>query len=249
MSAAFADHFSAVATSYAQYRPTYPPELFDWIATRSPARHIAWDCACGSGQATGALAERFDVVMATDASAEQLVHAPAYPRVIWKHAAAETSGLEDHSIDAVTIAQALHWFDLGRFWPEVRRVVRPGGLVVAWSYGVQTIGDPEVDRPLMHYYRDIVGPWWPANRRHVDAGYTTLDFPFRRITVPLVAMRAPWTLDQFLGYVRSWSATQRLIEAGGVDPLPALAEALRGPWGPGPRDVEWPLAVVAGYVE
>ncbi|MEO5799184.1 MAG: class I SAM-dependent methyltransferase, partial [Gemmatimonadales bacterium] len=171
-SPAFPDHFSPVAAGYAAFRPTYPSALFDWIATQAPARTAVWDCACGNGQATGPLAERFDLVIATDGSAEQLSHAPPIPRTIWKHATAEANGLPDASVDAVVIAQALHWFDLDRFWPEVRRVVRPGGLVVAWCYGPTRLPDPALNAVVHSLYEDVLGEWWSANRRHIDAGYT-----------------------------------------------------------------------------
>lgn len=247
-SASFPDHFSAVAAAYATHRPTYPAALFDWIANVAPARDLVWDCACGSGQATAALAERFAHVIATDASAEQLSHAPATPRTVWKLATAEASGLPAHSVDAVTIAQALHWFDLDRFWPEVRRVVRPGGLVVAWSYGMPGTGDAALDETLVHFHDVTVGPWWPINRGHVDQGYRTLAFPFPRLHPPSFDMRVSWSLDQLLGYIGSWSATRRHRDAEGADPIPALRAALAPRWGAAARDVSWPLTVLAGRV-
>lgn len=247
-SASFPDHFSAVAAAYATHRPTYPDALFDWIARVAPAHDVVWDCACGSGQATGALAERFAYVVATDGSAEQLSHAPATPRTVWKLATAEASGLPEHSVDAVTIAQALHWFDLERFWPEVRRVVRPGGLVAAWSYGMPGVGDVTIDAALRHFHDETVGPWWPLNRGHVDAGYRTLAFPFPALDPPPFAMRMSWSLDQLLGYIGSWSATRRFRDAEGRDPVPRLHEALHPHWGEAVRDVAWPLTVLAGHV-
>ncbi|MES2124871.1 MAG: class I SAM-dependent methyltransferase [Gemmatimonadota bacterium] len=245
----FADHFSPVAATYAASRPGYPDALFDWIARVAPAREVVWDCACGSGQATASLAARFELVVATDASAEQLSHAPPIPRTVWKRAVAESSGLPAASVDAVTIAQALHWFDFDAFWAEVRRVVRPGGVLVAWTYGPQRIDDPAIDPILNRFANGEVGPCWPANRRHVDSGYATIDFPFPRLDPPSLELEVSWTLEQMLGYARSWSATQRYVASYGSDPVEALAEALRPHWGSRTLVVRWPLAILAGRVD
>lgn len=210
---------------------------------------MAWDCACGSGQATPGLVDFFEHVIATDASASQLSHAPALPKVVWQVATAEESGLPDQSVDAVLIAQSLHWFDLDRFWPEVRRVVRPGGIVTAWSYAFQQTGDPALDELLRQFTTTTVGPYWPPERRHVDAGYATLTFPFERLESPAAAMTASWDVGRQLGYLRSWSATRRAREVMGVDPVGLLEEPLRASWGSGEREIQWPLTVLTGVVD
>lgn len=243
---AFPDHFSAVAETYARYRPTYPAELFDWIAGVAPARTAAWDCGAGSGQATLPLAERFDRVVGTDASAEQLRQAPAHPRITWRVAPAEASGLDPASMDVVTIAQALHWFDLPRFWGEVRRVVRPAGVIVAWSYGVPFLKHAELTRVLRHFHDDIVGPYWPIERGLVDVRYQSIDFPFARYDPPAMELRATWTLDQLAGYLRSWSATRRYMDTNGGDPVTPFTATVRAKWGEGSREVFWPLTTLAG---
>jgi SAM-dependent methyltransferase len=209
---------------------------------------MAWDCACGSGQATAGLVDFFEHVIATDASEAQLTHAPALPRVVWQVATAEESGLPDQSVDVVLIAQSLHWFDLERFWPEVRRVVRTGGIVTAWSYAFQQTGDAALDALLREFTTTTVGPYWPPERRHVDAGYGTLDFPFERLEPPAAAMSATWDVGRELGYLRSWSATRRAREVTGTDPVGLIEEELRAAWGNGEREVQWPLTVLAGVV-
>ena len=249
MSGGFFDHFSGVADSYALSRPTYPPELFAWLAAVAPAREVAWDCGCGSGQATVALAEEFARVIATDPAAAQLAHAPKLDTVEWRATTAEESGLESASVDAVVIAQALHWFDLDRFWPEVRRVVRPGGMVMALSYAWQATGDLELDALLMRFAREIVGEHWPPERSHVETGYAGLSFPFERLLAPAAAMCAMWDAGRELGYLRSWSATRHAREALGHDPVSLIEEELRARWGEGPREVTWPLTVLAGVVD
>jgi ubiquinone/menaquinone biosynthesis C-methylase UbiE len=242
----FADHFSGVAATYARFRPTYPAGLFEWIAANAPTRNTAWDCACGNGQATLPIAEHFAHVYATDASASQLAEAPAHSRVSWRCGNVEASGLADASIDAVVIAQALHWLDTDRLWPEVRRVGVPGALVAAWTYGRFFTGDAAVDDVLHHFHDEVMGPYWPLNRGYVDTAYATIPFPFPRIDVPAFPMSMRWTVEELLGYVRSWSATQRHHAAGLADPLPALAAELAPRWGSVARRVDWPLTVLAG---
>lgn len=210
---------------------------------------MAWDCGCGSGQATQGLADHFDAVIATDPSGEQLTHAPPIPRTVWQQVSAEESGLPDASVDAVVIAQALHWFDLERFWPEVRRIVRPGGIVAAWSYAFQQTGVPELDTLLREYTTDTVGKFWPPEREHVDTGYALVPFPFERIEPPAAAMSAMWDVGRELGYLRSWSATKRAREELGTDPVAAIEDRIRDGWGPGEREVQWPLTILAGVVD
>ena len=243
------DHFSTVARQYAQSRPTYPDALFDWLATCCEAHRLAWDAGCGNGQASRALADRFDRVLATDLSAEQLAQAPAHERIEYRVAPAERSGLPDHAADLVTVAQALHWFDLDPFHHEVRRVLAPGGVFAAWTYGVQHLEGAEVDAVVQHYYHAVAGPHWPAGRRHVENGYAELAFPFAPITpVPKFEIRLRWDFAAFTGYVRSWSATARLRAQEGDAPLLAFEQALRQAWGDVAmgREVRWPITLRAG---
>ena len=243
-----ADHFSAVAAEYARSRPTYPDALFAWLADAAPGRTLAWDVGAGSGQASVALAAHFEHVLATDLSADQVAAAEPHPRITYRAAPAERSGLEGGSTDLVAVAQALHWFDLGPFYAEVRRVAKPRGLVAAWTYGILTVEGIEADRIVDHYYHGTVGPHWPAERRHVENGYADLDFPFERVAAPAFAIERDWTLAQLLGYVRSWSATARLARASGVDPVVALEAELAPAWGDAARTrrITWPITLHAG---
>lgn len=248
MSGAFKDHFSGVAHNYADCRPTYPPELFAWLAAQCAGHELAWDCGAGSGQASIALANHFARVIATDASAAQIAQAVPHERIAYRVAPAERSGLPDHSVNLVTIAQALHWFDLERFYAEVRRVLKPGGLIAAWTYGVQQVEGEAVNALVQAFYADVVGPYWPPERHHVETGYHHLAFPFRTMEAPALAMQLHWTLDQLLGYFRSWSASARYLQARGTDPVAELEPALRAVWGDAAatRAMTWPLAVRAG---
>ncbi|MEO5798316.1 MAG: class I SAM-dependent methyltransferase [Gemmatimonadales bacterium] len=242
----FTDLFSEKSATYAQARPTYPDALYRFVAGVAPAKERAWDCATGNGQAAIGLARHFGAVEATDASAQQVANAIAAPGVRFSVQPAERTDFAPASFDAVCIAQALHWFDLDRFWPEVRRVVRPGGLVVAWCYGPTRLPDPALNTVVYSLYDAVLGEWWPANRRHIDASYTTINFPFPRLLSPALEMRVSWTLPQLLGYVRTWSAAQRYQAATGLDPFPEFVAQLAPLWGEGMHEVEWPLTILAG---
>jgi len=248
MSRSFPDHFSGVASAYAGFRPRYPDALFDWLADLAPRRELAWDCATGSGQAAVALASRFERVIATDASEEQIAAATRNPRVEYRVASAEASRLDGGSADLVTVAQALHWFDRPAFYGEAERVLRPGGVLAAWTYGHPHLDDPGADAVFQDFYSKTVGAYWPPERALVDAGYSTVEFPFAEVEPPAFEMETQWPLAALLGYVGTWSATTRFRAARGFDPVPRLAEDLASSWGSRekPRRIRWPLAVRAG---
>lgn len=247
----FSDHFGAVAGSYADFRPGYPPELFAWLAAQCAGQELAWDCGAGSGQASVALAAHFARVHATDASADQVAHAEPHPCVEYRVAPAEQSGLPDRSADLVTVAQALHWFDLPAFYAEVRRALKPGGVIAAWTYGVHVTEGDDVNAVVRHFYEHVVGPCWPPERRHVENGYRELPFPFTRMAAPEFTMQVRWPLAQLLGYLGSWSATARYRKLNGSDPLPALRQQLLPLWGDPAqaRSVSWPLSLLAGRLD
>jgi SAM-dependent methyltransferase len=244
----YADHFSRSAPAYASCRPAYPDELFTYLASLVGNRKLAWDCAAGTGQATIPLASRFDHVHATDISAAMLGQAPAHPRVEYHVAAAETSGLGKATADLVTVAQALHWLDVEAFYAEVERVLVPGGVLAVWTYGIQSLDEPALDRALQHFYTEIVGRYWPEGRCHVESGYRTLRFPFSERKCPAFNMEEQWSLPQLLGYIGTWSATQRFREMQGRDPVPGLREELALHWGDSgaSRSVRWPLSLRVG---
>jgi ubiquinone/menaquinone biosynthesis C-methylase UbiE len=250
MSQGFHDHFSGVANRYADFRPHYPSALFDYLAGLVPRSSLVWDCACGNGQATVDLAARFDRVIGTDASKEQIAAAAPNPRIEYRVAPAERSGLPDQAIRLATVAQALHWFDFDRFYAEVRRVLAPDGIIAVWAYGINEVAGDAVNQLVQRFYADTVGPYWPPERKLVEAGYRTIPFTFSEITPPPFQMEARWNLEQLLGYFSTWSATNRYLKATGHNPLEALATDLERVWG-NPRDpqkIVWPLSVRVGRV-
>jgi len=240
----FKDHFSRQAAEYAKFRPRYPKELFRWLGSVAPSNQLAWDCATGSGQAAVELAEMFERVIATDASAKQIGNAELHPRVEYRVATAEESGLETQSVDLVTAAQALHWFDLEKFYSEARRVLKPDGIIAATAYKLATVS-PSVDAVVNRYYSDVVGPYWPDERRLVEK-FEELPFGFTEMETPAFEMMAQWSVEQLLGYLRTWSATQRFTAAEKRDPLEQVERDLRAAWGDEERRVIWPLTVRVG---
>lgn len=244
---AFKDHFSGHAGGYAEARPTYPEWLFDWLAGRCDRHELAWDAGCGNGQASLALAHRFRRVHASDPSSPQIAAAPVDARISWRVEPAEQCSLPDASADLVTVAQAYHWFDHARFCTEVRRVLRPEGLVALWTYGLSRV-DPAVDAVFAQLYAGALADYWPPERRHVENGYRELPFPFVELDTPRFEMRLDWTLAQYLAYLRSWSASQRHLKATGRDAVTEAAEAMAHAWGDPDtaRPVAWPLSLRVG---
>jgi SAM-dependent methyltransferase len=250
---AFKDHFSTQAAAYAEFRPEYPPALFDFVASLVDRRDAAWDCGTGSGQAAVALADHFTHVVATDASEAQIAAARTrrpHPRVEYRVVPAEASGLPNASVNVVAVAQSLHWFDLARFYAEVRRVVAPGGALAVWSYGDPVLDDPALDERLQRFNAETVGPYWPPERRLVGEGYLALPFPFAESAAPALTLEQAWTIGELAGYLRSWSATARYAAAHGSDPVTQIEGELAPLWGDqaGRRRVRWPLTVRAGHV-
>jgi SAM-dependent methyltransferase len=242
---AFVDHFGAVSSQYAEFRPSYPEQLFAWLAEVAPGRRLAWDCATGTGQAAHGLAPHFDRVVATDASLGQIARARPGPGVEFYVADAAASGLAPGSVDLVTVAQALHWLDLPAFYREADRVLAPEGVIAVWTYTRLLCPLPRAQAAIERYYHETVGPYWPPERRHVEAGYRDLDFPWPEIPTPPFQLATELSLEGLIGYLRSWSATSRYIASHGVDPTEPLAETLAAEW-TDTVPVAWPLVLRAG---
>jgi len=241
----FKDHFSGQSEAYRQYRPEYPPALFEWLAAAAPGHRLAVDVATGNGQAAVALATHFNRVIATEPSAGQLRAARRHPRVEYRQEAAEAISVAAGAADLVTVAQAAHWFDWPRFLREAARALAPGGILAIWSYGNCRVS-PAIDALVADFSRDAVGPYWPRERRHVEEGYRDLAMPFASIEPPAFEMTAHWNVESMLGYLDTWSAVRRARARTDRDPLRLLAGPLTAAWGAGARELRWPLTLRAG---
>lgn len=244
----FLDLFSGHAASYASFRPSYPPALAEALAAPCPGRALAVDVGCGSGQLAVLLAGVFDRVLAIDASAEQIAHAAPHPRVTYRVAPAEATGLGAGTCDLAVAAQAAHWFDLPRYWGEVKRILKPGGVAALVGYGLMRIA-PDLDAVLDAFYHEGIGAFWSPGRLLVDDGYRGVAFPFRELPPPAVAMTDAWTRDRFLGYVATWSAV-KTAESQGLDPMPAFIRDVERLWpdATAARPVRWPVLLRLGQV-
>lgn len=241
----FKDHFSDQAQDYERYRPGYPPALFEYLAAAAPGRERAVDVGAGNGQSAIGLAAHFAQVLATDPSQAQLARARPHPRVTYRCQPAERIGIDAASVDLLVAAQAAHWFDWQRFPPEVLRVLKPGGVVAIWTYELFS-ADPDVDTILADFYRNVTGPYWPRERRHVEEGYASLPFPFEEWPAPSFFLQTCWSVDEALGYLGTWSSVVRYRRLRGRDPVALVEPLLRQAWGSGERTLRWQIHLRAG---
>ncbi|UOQ77954.1 class I SAM-dependent methyltransferase [Hymenobacter sp. 5516J-16] len=242
------DRFSTQADLYARYRIDYPAALYQWLLPRVPGRERAWDCATGNGQVAVVLAGHFGQVEATDISAAQLAQAPALPNIRYQQAPAEHPPFPAGGFDLVTVAQAVHWFDMAAFNEEVARVLRPGGVVAEWGYGLVSIS-PELDPLIREFYARTMRPYWDANRWHIDDEYTRLPFPFARVEHARFTVQRQWSAEWFLNYLRTWSSVVKYEQQHGQDPVLRIAQELTQRWGPDERLVEFPVFARLGRKE
>jgi len=241
--------FAQGGDAYARYRPDYPDELVRLLARVSPDTRMALDVGCGNGQFTCQLADHFDAVVGLDPSADQLAHAVPHARVQYRGAPAEQLGVADHSISLITAAQAAHWFDLPRFYEEVRRVGVKGAKLALISYGVARL-EAGLNERFLAFYKEEIGPYWPPERRLVDSGYAELAFPFYEQPVPRQELRREWDAHAFLGYISTWSATRRARDAGKEQMLVAFSNDLLTLWGDPNRSrtIVWPINIRLGEI-
>jgi ubiquinone/menaquinone biosynthesis C-methylase UbiE len=238
------DYFSDHSKLYATFRPTYPEELYQFIFTHVKQFNIAWDCATGNGQVAQHLAGHFNKVYATDISAQQLEHAVQQKNIIYSLSSAEQTPFKNHTFDLITVGQALHWFDLNKFYAEVKRVLKPDGLLAVWGYSVCSI-NADVDKFFIDFYLNTVGPYWDSARKIVEDEYKDLPFPFAEIPSPKFSIIVEWTLEEFAGYLTTWSATQKFIKDKKYNPIPSFIEKIAPYWSSKQR-VTFPVFIKLG---
>ncbi len=241
------DRFSGHADLYAQYRIDYPADLYDFILSFVGERQTAWDCATGNGQVASVLAGLFTQVEATDISDAQLARAVQVPNIHYQVSPAEQTPFANHSFDLITVAQALHWFNVPVFHQEVRRVAKPGAVLAEWGYGLVKIGD-DLDPLLLDFYRNRIGSYWDPQRKYIDNAYATLPFPFSDVHRQTFTARRSWSLERFLNYLRTWSAVRQYMHENGHDPVTVLGDTLKPLWGGGERETNFPIFLRVGRI-
>jgi SAM-dependent methyltransferase len=242
----FKDHFSSNSEQYHLYRPGYPDSLFKWLATITPETYLAWDCATGTGQAALQLAGYFDQVIASDASQQQINQATKHPNISYQVATENNPDIDAATVDLITVAQALHWFDLDIFFNEVRRVLKPGGILAVCSYNLLTI-TANIDQVINHLYHVILEGFWPEERHLIEEDYQSITLPFPNIDALSFHMNQHWDFTQLMGYLSTWSAVKAYENKNKINPLSDIASKLQEAWGEPTlqRQVTWPLNVMA----
>ncbi len=244
----FKDHFSKQAAAYFKYRPQYPQDLFAFLSSLCAERCLAWDCGTGNGQAAVGLSHYFDKVVASDPSEAQINAAFRAPNIEYKIAPAERSGLESGSIDLVTVANALHWFDFPAFYAEVNRILKPEGLLAVWCYGCPIHNSSKSVNDLISYlHNTILGDYWLAENRLVENKYKDVSFPFSELPVPELKMEKHLSHEGLLGLFHSWSAVQRFKDKTQRDPVTEIEKDLHRAWGSQEfQAFHWELTVRVG---
>ncbi|MEQ9448197.1 MAG: class I SAM-dependent methyltransferase, partial [Rhodospirillaceae bacterium] len=222
--------FSDKSDLYAAARPQNPAELFEFIASVTERKGKAWDCATGNGQAAIGLANHFQHVEASDVSADQISNAFPHQRIRYSVQPAERTTFDESAFDLVNVAQALHWFDLRTFWTEVRRVLKPGGIFVAYCYAWSNVS-PEIDEAVETHVRDPIREYWAPNNRLCWNGYGDIDFPFDKEETPVFEIKNHWNFDQFMNYLHTWSAVRRRMQEADESFFEAARKQVLEAWG------------------
>lgn len=223
------DYFSGHSKLYATFRPTYPDALYEFIFNHVKQFDVAWDCATGNGQVAQVLAKHFKQVFASDISSEQLKHAHQANNIVYRAEPAEHTSFTGNQFNLITVAQAIHWFNRANFFQEVARIAKPDAILAVWGYA-NCMVNPEIDKFFFHFYQNTVGPYWDKARVLIEEHYRTIVFPFEEIPAPPFQINVQWNLDQFAGYITTWSATQKYIQATGVDPVPEFIGQVKPYW-------------------
>src|SRR5690606_20007468 len=223
------DNFSSNSDQYARFRPTYPPEFFDFLNSLLPVKEMAWDCGTGNGQVAHELAKTFDRVFATDISRSQIDNAVQADNIQYSIQPAEQTNFENNSFDLIVIAQAIHWFEFKKFYAEVRRTAREHAVICVVGYGLIKISE-QIDLIIANFYENVVGKYWDAERKYIDEAYRTIPFPFSEIQTPSFVNAQEWTLEHLIGFLNTWSAVKHFINQEGYNPVEQVRAEIAELW-------------------
>ena len=154
------------------------------------------------------------MVDATDISDEQLANAHPRTNIRYQKSSAEQTPFTDNSFDLVCVAQALHWFDYQRFWPEVKRVLKPDGVFAAWGYNWPDWGE-DLSAPLQTHFLDIIEPYFAPHNRLLWDHYRDVELPFKSIEKLDLEMTVEWSLAELFDMLHSASATRVCMRENG----------------------------------
>ena len=245
---AIKDNFSKQASAYAQFRPHYPDEMIAWIVSFVRTKNTALDLATGNGQVARKLSAFFDTVYATDISEQQLKNAIPTENIIYKKQSAEKTDFRDGQFDLITVAQAVHWFQFEIFYKEMYRILKPDGILAILGYGLFET-NTETDAILTHFYHNIVGPYWDAERKYIDENYESIPFPLNEIKTKKFKNGFTWTFEQLVGYLETWSATQHYKDKNGQNPIDLIRDELKSSWEHNNQQVTFPLLLRMGTLK
>mmetsp|Transcript_6983 Transcript_6983/g.14473 ORF Transcript_6983/g.14473 Transcript_6983/m.14473 type:complete len:272 (-) Transcript_6983:1128-1943(-) len=236
----FVDNFSRNASKYARFRPRYPTELYDYlerVVNRDRASIVVWDAATGNGQVAVDLAQRFSQVYATDASPQQIAHAFPHPQVIYSVCVSEATPFPPDHFDLVTVANAVHWFDIPKFFVEVQRVTRPGGVIAVWAYARLETSSETVDGVIQWCFDDLLQSYVPEQWKIIWDGYR-FDFPFLPVSNDVPAesndeaepnffVTGDLTLEDVVGFLMTTSPFCRFMEKNDKSSVEGLLDTVK----------------------
>lgn len=239
------DHYSTQAEFYAKYRPNYPSALFEFIYTKLVNNDLAWDCATGTGQVAAALANHFSQVKATDLSEGQLRNAIPKSNIEYLQSPAEETDFADQTFDLITVAQAIHWFNMNQFFEEVKRTLKPDGIIAIIGYDKLRIGD-KLNPIIDDIYHEMFGDFFNNCRKFIYTHYSNIPFPFEEIETPKFEINATWDLNHLEGFFHSWAPVQKLKNDQGIDPVPSFLEKISKYWKGGKKEISFPIFLRLG---
>lgn len=227
----FKDYFSDKGSNYLQYRPDYPPQLYDFILSKTKSRKLLWDCGTGNGQMAIQLSSYFEEIYASDASAEQIKYSIDKDNITYFVCKAEDTPFDNQIFDLITVGQAIHWFDFDAFWKEVKRVLKPDGIFACWTYTLLYSDEKEIQQHLEDFF-NLIDEYWPKERNYVRDKYKTIPFPddFVEIDSPDFEIKRLLSLSQTMNYLRTWSSTKQFIKANSYDPVDEIERKLEPLW-------------------
>ena len=225
------DRFSGDSINYRRFRPAYPIAFIEEIIGLSNQHINCLDCGTGNGQVAKILSRHFIKVHAIDISEDQIRNAHQAAKINYSVTRAEKTDFSANSFDLITVAQAVHWFDFHRFFKEAMRISKDGGIIALWGYGLLRFKN-KLDEYIDTFYQDVVGPYWDKERKHIEQSYKSIPFPFTQVELKNnYVISKNFGLEEFTGYLRTWSAVKKFKESEGYDPLESLIEKIKPIWG------------------